>query len=172
MNSTISAPPKPSLNQSPETNHQKAARERLQLVTFRIGHISLGIDIAYVQEINRLTEVTPVPESSSRIHGVVNLRGEVVTVIDAHQILQLPRPASLARARNLILNMDGERLGILVDEISDILPLERAELSPTPSNLRSLDRKFIDSVYLRENELVVVLNPHGMLDAINDSSRN
>jgi purine-binding chemotaxis protein CheW len=172
MNATISAPSKRKLNQSLEVSSHKAAREMLQLVTFRIGHISLGIDIAHVQEINRLTEVTPVPGSLSRIHGVVNLRGEVVTVIDAHQILQLPCPASMARARNLILNMDGERLGILVDEISDILTLERSELSTTPSNLRSVDRKFIDAVYLRENELVVVLNPHGLLDAINDSARN
>ena len=171
MNATISTPTIASKNQPNETN-RPAASDLLQLVTFRVGNVSLGIDIAHVQEINRLTEVTPVPESSSRIHGVVNLRGEVVTVIDAHQILQLPRPASLARARNLILNMDGERLGILVDEISDILPLDRDDLSPTPSNLRSVDRKFIDSVYLRENELVVVLNPNGLLDAINDSSRN
>lgn len=145
--------------------------EQIQLVTFRVGNVQLGINIDFVQEINRLMEVTPVPEASPHIHGVVNLRGEVVTVLNAHRIFDLPRPESLKVGRNLILKLDGERLGVLVDEVSDILTLSRDQLSPRPSNVRDIDRGFIECVYLRDTDVVVVVDPNGFLAAIDEFNR-
>lgn len=145
--------------------------DQIQLVTFRVGNVHLGIDIDYVQEINRLMEVTPVPEASPHIHGVVNLRGDVVTVLDAHRIFDLPTPGSMTKGRNLILKIDGERLGVLVDEVSDILTIHTEELSPRPSNVRDVDRRFIDSVYLRDGDVVVVVDPSGFLAAIDEFNR-
>lgn len=144
---------------------------QIQLVTFRVGNVHLGINIDFVQEINRLMEVTPVPEASPHIHGVVNLRGDVVTVLDAHRIFELPTPSSLDKGRNLILKIDGERLGVLVDEVSDILTIHSEELSPRPSNVRDVDRRFIDSVYLRDGDVVVVVDPTGFLAAIDEFNR-
>jgi len=144
--------------------------DQIQLVTFRVGKVQLGINIDYVQEINRLMEYTPVPEASPHIHGVVNLRGEVVTVLDAHRIFDLPKPETMATGRNLILKIDGERLGVLVDEVSDILTIRREELATRPSNVREVDRRFIESVFLRENDVVVVVDPQGFLAAIDEFS--
>jgi purine-binding chemotaxis protein CheW len=153
------------------TEEVQIAGDQIQLVTFRVGTIHLGIDIDFVQEINRLMEVTPVPEASPHIHGVVNLRGDVVTVLDAHQIFDLPKPDSMVGGRNLILKMDGERLGVLVDDVSDILTVSRNQLATRPSNVREVDRRFVDSVYLRDGDVVVVVDPHGFLAAIDQPTR-
>lgn len=147
---------------------QDTVNDELQLVTFSVGEALLGIDIEFVQEINRSLDVTPVPEASPLIHGVINLRGDVVTVVDPHRIFSFPHPADLSQGRNLILNVDGERIGVLVDSVSDILTIKRSDLSPRPSNIRSIDQRFIESVYLRESSLIVVLDPVGLIQAIEE----
>ncbi len=148
----------------------EAPPELVQLVTFRVNEVVLGVDIAYVQEINRHLEVTRVPGASAMIHGVVNLRGEVVTVLDPHRIFGLPASKSPEQRRNLILNVAGERIGVLVDQVSDILTVRQNELSRRPSNVRSIDRQFIEAVHLRNEEIVVVLSATELLKAIDQSS--
>lgn len=140
--------------------------ESLQLTTFSVAHATLGIDISYVQEINRHLDVTTIPGASPMIHGVVNLRGDVVTVLDPHEIFGLPPSENPHLRRNLVLNVGGERIGILVDRVSDILTVKTAELSRKPSNIRTIDRQFIDSVYLKNEEIVIVLDPKQLIEAI------
>lgn len=142
----------------------------IQLVTFVVGDIVLGIDIARVQEINRHLDVTRVPGASPMIHGVVNLRGDVVTVIDPHRVFGLDPSIAPACRRSLILNIGGERIGILVDDISDILTVKVNDLVRRPSNVRSLDRQFIESVYLQSEQIVVMLNTDQLLKVIEQSS--
>ena len=151
---------------TPELKTIEAAPETVQLVTFTVGDIILGVDITHVQEINRHLDVTKVPQASPMIHGVVNLRGDVVTVLDPHMIFGLPPSERPGKRRNLILSIGGERIGVLVDTVSDILTVRPSELTPRPSNVRSIDSRFIDSVCLRDEKLVVVLNAVHLLDAI------
>lgn len=146
--------------------------DTIQLVTFVVGDIVLGIDIARVQEINRHLDVTRVPGASPMIHGVVNLRGDVVTVIDPHKVFGLDAGTAPACRRSLILNIGGERIGVLVDDISDILTVKTSELVRRPSNVRSLDRQFIDSVYLQSEQIVVMLNADQLLKVIEQSISN
>ncbi|MEM6364000.1 MAG: chemotaxis protein CheW [Planctomycetota bacterium] len=140
----------------------------LQLATFRVGSVLLAIDITHVQEINRLMDVTPVPEAPEMIHGVVNLRGDVITVINPHRVFDLPLSEDRSTGRNLILNIKGERIGVLVDSVSDIVTIDSSELTPRPQNIRTIDRRFIQAVYLRQEDLVVVLDPVGLIDAITE----
>lgn len=144
--------------------------ETIQLVTFRVNQIILGVEISHVQEINRHLDITGVPQASPMIHGVVNLRGDVVTVLDPHRVFGIEREGRGADQRNLILNIDGERIGVLVDQVSDILTIHPSELSRRPSNVRSIDRQFVESVYLRDEEIVVVLNAFQLLEVVEDHS--
>lgn len=153
---------------NPPSPNVESAGRMIQLVTFTVGDVQLAIDIAHVQEINRSLDVTPVPEASPMIHGVVNLRGDVVTVINPHRLLNLPVSADRRRGRNLILNLDGERIGVLVDSVSDVLTLSSNDLSRRPKNIRSIDRRFISSVVLRDADLIVVLDPAGLIAAIDE----
>lgn len=149
-----------------ERDEDAIAASQIQLATFEVGKVTMAIDISRVQEINRLMDVTPVPGASPMIHGVVNLRGDVVTVVNPHRILDVQESGNSRSGRNLILNIDGERIGVLVDKVADILTVQRDQLSSPPSNVRSIDRRFIDSVYLQSNEVIIVLDPIGLLDSI------
>ncbi|MEM1068672.1 MAG: chemotaxis protein CheW [Planctomycetota bacterium] len=153
-----------------EETKTEAPQETIQLVTFRVNQIILGVEISHVQEINRHLEITRVPQASPMIHGVVNLRGDVVTVIDPHRVFGIERDDTGTHQRNLILNIDGERIGVLVDQVSDILTVHPSELSRRPSNVRSIDRQFIESVYLRDEEIVVVLNALHLLEVVEHHS--
>jgi len=104
------------------------------------------------------------------IHGVVNLRGDVVTVLDPHRMFGIESTTELKDRRNLVLNIGGERIGVLVDRVSDILTVHPTELSKKPANVRSIDRKLIDSVLLRNEELIVMLDPANLLEVIDQST--
>lgn len=157
------------MNETHKSDTQEMHLGDVQLVTFTVGEICFGIDIAYVQEINRHLDVTKVPESSRMIHGVVNLRGDVVTVFDPHYMFGLGQKQDISACRNLVLNIEGERIGVLVDRVSDILTVQKSELSRPPSNVSHVDSQFIDSVFLQSQEIVVVLDPIQLLQCVEHS---
>lgn len=129
-----------------------------QFATFYVGDLLLGVDIRQVQEINRQLEVTPVPGAPPFVRGVINLRGEVATVINLRTVLGLPRVEVTRETRNLIVHSQGEAIGLLVDKISDILTVRGDEISSPPSNLSGVDGRFFTGVYATETELVVLLD--------------
>lgn len=141
----------------------------LQLVTFHVGNVRFGIEIAFVQEINQQLAVTRVPESHEIILGVVNLRGDVVTVLDPHQIFDIRERETGGDQRNLILNFDGERVGLLVDGVSEILTVQESRLSVRPGNVQGVERNFVRAVYLQDKDVVVVLDSAAMLESIDQT---
>lgn len=156
-------PPAPNASPSVTSNTDEGSPRRV--VTFGLNDVLLGIDIRVVQEINRTLDYTAVPGSPRHIAGVVNLRGNVVTVIDAHELLRLTAPPNHDGGHNLILTFDGERIGIPVEGELDILDIDPARLSPRPTNLRAIDARLIESVYLRDNDVVILLDPDAFLAA-------
>ena len=145
-----------------QDNRTDVGNSTLQLATFRVGDVIFGIDINHVQEINRSLQVTEVPDAPKRFHGVVNLRGDVVTVINPHHVFGIEVPEGIKTRRNLILNIDGERVGVLVDRVMDILEVEQSKLSQKPANADSIDRRYIDSVYVDEDQIVVVIHAEAL----------
>jgi len=130
----------------------------LEYATFYLGDLLLGIDIHKVQEINRHLEATQVPHAPEYVHGVVNLRGEVVTVLNLRRILELePREIS-SKNRNVIVNSGGEQIGLLIDQIADVVSARTSELDPPPANLHGIDGRFFSGVYKLDGELLVILD--------------
>lgn len=135
-----------------------------QFVTFYLGDLLMAIPIGCVQEINRQLECTPVPQAPSYVCGVVNLRGEVVTVVDPRQILRLSPGDQTRESRNLIINSNGESVGIVVDKVSDILTLTADGVTPPPANLKGVEGRFFIGVHQRDEDVVVLLNIDEMLN--------
>jgi purine-binding chemotaxis protein CheW len=145
---------------------------QLQCATFAIGDLLLGIDIHQVREINRNTGITPVPHAPPAVRGVINLRGEVVTVIDLRRVLGLP-PAELTRSsRTVVVNHGAERIGFLVDAIADVITAENAEIDPLPENLSGVDQSFFQGVFKLEQGLLVILNVDEALAAVGGASES
>lgn len=130
----------------------------LQFATFYVGDLLLGVDIRQVQEINHQLDVTPVPRSPDHVRGVINLRGEVATVVDLRRVLGLEPAEATRESRNLIVHWQDESIGLWVDRIADILTVSASEISPPPSNVDGVDGRFFQGVYTMESEIVVILN--------------
>ncbi|MBL9164831.1 MAG: chemotaxis protein CheW [Planctomycetaceae bacterium] len=134
-----------------------------QFATFYVGHMLLGVDIRIVQEINRQNEITQVPHAPDYVRGVINLRGDVATVVDLRTILGLPKSDSDRQSRNLIVHHQGEAIGLLVDRISDILTLRGDEITPPPTNVDGVDGRLMSGVCTLESEIVVLLDIDAVL---------
>lgn len=130
----------------------------VELATFYVGRLLIGADIRRVEEINRHLELTPVPHAPEVVRGVINLRGEVVTVIDLRTVLGLGETAISKSARNIVVNSKGEQIGLLVDRIADVVRARTNELERPPANVGGVEGRFFSSVYKMDSELLVVLD--------------
>lgn len=142
---------------------QEDAVTELQFATFYVGDILLGIDIRNVQEINRQLTVTEVPHSKDYVRGVINLRGDVATVIDLRTILGLPIAERTRDSRNLVVNSNGEAIGFWVDRISDIHTLSSDQISPPPTKVDGVDGSLFKGVFKLEKEMLIILNVEEVL---------
>jgi len=130
--------------------------EHLQLVTFLVGDHYLGIPLQGVQEINRNLTLTPVPNSSPIVSGVLNLRGEVVTVLDL-KMMVFGEPTEIGEnTRNIVVNVQGERVGVLVDRIVDVVSVDHSDLDDLPPNLEKSGRQFFQGVFQTERGLLTM----------------
>ncbi|MCG8649148.1 MAG: chemotaxis protein CheW [Pirellulales bacterium] len=132
--------------------------EPIQYVSFLVGDLVLGLPIHQVQEINRHLEITYVPHAQSSIRGVINLRGEVVSVIDLPRVLGLGDAEISGNSRNVIIHHNGELIGLMVDDVADILSIQRSEICPAPANVKGVEGKFFKGVYTTETQIVVILD--------------
>ncbi|TWU58738.1 Chemotaxis protein CheW [Rubripirellula tenax] len=129
-----------------------------QYVTFYVGKLLIGLPIDQVQEINRHFDVTQVPHADASIRGVINLRGEVVSVLDLPKILGFG-PAEVTRtSRNVIIHHLGERIGLIVDDIADILPIPKNEIRIAPANVKGVEGRFFRGVYTTNTQIAVILD--------------
>lgn len=151
------------MNATVTTKDSATNNDQLQFATFYVGEMLLGVDIRLVQEINRQLEMTPVPNAPHHVRGVINLRGEVATVIDLRTVLGLPSVEQTRDTRNLIVHSQGEAIGLLVDRISDILTVRRDQVSDAPSNVDGVDGKFFLGVHALESDLCVLLDVEEVL---------
>lgn len=140
-----------------------AATTELELATFYIGEILIGIDIRNVREINRNVDLTHVPYAPEGVRGVINLRGDVVTVLDLRAMLDL-EPQNVSRSsRNIVINSGGEHIGLIVDKVSDVISVDSSELDSPPANLNGVDGRYFSGLVRLEHELLLLLNPTELL---------
>ncbi|MFQ5502594.1 MAG: chemotaxis protein CheW, partial [Phycisphaerae bacterium] len=100
------------------------------------------------------------------VEGVINLRGEVVTVIDLCKVLKIERTTKVSDSRNIIVNSMGEHIGLLVDRIADVVTARSDEIDPLVANLHGIDGRFFEGVFRMDSELMVILDVEEILTRI------
>jgi purine-binding chemotaxis protein CheW len=130
----------------------------VELATFYVADLLLGIPIRQVEEISRYCSVTPVPGAPESVCGVMSLRGEVVTVLDLRTVLGLGKTERSRQTRNVIVHAGGERIGLLVDRVADVVRATTADLLPPPANTSGADSAMFQAVHRMENELLVIVD--------------
>lgn len=137
---------------------QKARKNIIELATFYVGDALCGMDILNVQEINKLMEMTKVPQAPEYVTGILNLRGQIVTIIDLGQKLGLGEAEIGGESRNIIINAPGEHVGLLVTRISDVVMADPDKIEPPPANMKGIQGDFFTGVYKTENRLIGILD--------------
>ena len=140
-----------------------AIADGLEFATFYVGDLLIGTNILQVEEINRHLDLTPVPHAPVHVQGVINLRGEVVTVMDLRTILGLPRGEVTKDSRNVVVTSKGEQIGLLVDRIADVVRAATDHIDRPPANVNGVDGRFFRGVYKLDAELMVVLDIDAVL---------
>lgn len=129
----------------------------LQLATFQVADLCLALEIGTIQEIIRDIQVTRVPHAAPQVLGVINLRGEVTTVIDLRRVLGIAPPAEPLPTQTLIVRSQSESIGLVVDRVGDIWELDAAAITPPPPNVRNVDGRYFRGVCQRKQEIILVL---------------
>ena len=112
--------------------------KEVQLVVFRLRDEEFGAEIGSVLVITRVLEITHLPEAPSFITGMVNLRGQVIPVVDLARQFSLPsQPALPKTARIIVAEVGGETVGLLVDEVPEVLRISETDLEPPPELIQS-----------------------------------
>nr|WP_321467904.1 chemotaxis protein CheW [uncultured Desulfobulbus sp.] len=137
---------------------KNSTKNIIELATFYVGRALCGMDILKVQEINKLMEMTKVPQAPDYMVGILNLRGQIVTIIDLGQKLGLGNVEVTNESRNIIVNTPGEHVGLLVSRISDVVMADPDKIEPAPANMNGVQGKFFTGVYKTENKLIGILN--------------
>ena len=138
--------------------NQRTRSEPLQLAGFYVADMCLALDIATIQEIIRDIKVTRVPHAPPQVRGVINLRGEVTSVIDLRQILGLSPLDTTTDTQTLIVRSQAESIGLIVDRVGDIFAVEQSSIVPPPPNVASVDGRFFRGVCQQKTEVILVLD--------------
>ncbi len=144
----------------------------LQLATFYVDDVLLGINIREIQEINRQRDITTVPHTPASVRGVINLRGEVVTVLDMRTIFGLGVTDFQRSTRNMILRSEGEPVGLLVDRLADVVTVLEQDIDAPPANVSGIDAQFMRGVVKLPTEIVVVVKVEEVCACTESSSSN
>jgi purine-binding chemotaxis protein CheW len=138
----------------------------IQLATFFLGDELFGVDALRVQEIMTYQEITDVPLAPDYVRGLINLRGQIVTVIDLRRRLGFEKLENETTGMNLIVNSDEGLMSLLVDKIGNVLDVHADHLKPPPGTIRGIAVQYIQAVYQLEDELLIVLDLESILQLV------
>ncbi len=135
-----------------------------EYLSFTLGNEHYGVDILKVQEIRGYDAVTRVPDAPDYIKGVINLRGTIVPVIDLRLKLRLDEARYDAFTVMIVLNVEDRVVGIVVDSVSDVIPLNADQIRPTPEFGAAVDTRFISGIGTQDDRMLILLDIETLLD--------
>jgi purine-binding chemotaxis protein CheW len=142
----------------------KAESDELQLVSFNIGTEEFGVDILKVQEINRMVEITKVPQAPHYVEGVINLRGKVIPIVDLRKRFSLELKAHDKNTRIVVVDIGGNIMGMIVDSVSEVLRLPASTIEPPPEIVTGVNSEYIKGVAKLEDRLLIFLDLSRVID--------
>ena len=143
----------------PEDVRQKEQQQsEKQLVVFDLANEVYGMDIGVVLEIIRMQEITKVPRTPEFVEGIINLRGKIIPVVDLRKRFSLPVTDETADNRIVVVDIDGQGIGMVVDAVSEVLRIPMDAIEPPSSLITSQDSDYIRGIAKVEDRLVILLD--------------
>ncbi|HEC28900.1 MAG TPA: chemotaxis protein CheW [Gammaproteobacteria bacterium] len=135
----------------------------IQWVTYKLDNETYGIRVMQVQEVLRVTEIAPVPGAPHYVMGIINLRGNVVTVINTRSRFGLPQAENSDSTRIVILESDNNVVGILVDSVAEVVDLKADQIETSPNVGNDDSSKYIEGVATLDGNLLILIDINKLL---------
>lgn len=135
-----------------------AESELLQLVSFVCADEEFAVPILSVQEINRMMQITRVPQSPPFVEGVINLRGKIIPVIDLRKRFGLAALENTDDARIIVVEVNDRVIGFEVDQVNEVLRINADIVEPPPSMVCGLDSDYVQGVGKLDDRLLILLD--------------
>jgi len=136
--------------------------EANQLVTFQLGEELYGVNIMDVKEIVRVQNVRAIPNAPTYVEGIFHLRNEIIPIINLHKRFHLKKVAISDEDELLsgfvILDIDGMKLGVIIDKVSRVVTIEKEEVQPPPQMVSGIGAEYIQGVIRQEQGYLIILD--------------
>jgi len=146
-----------------------AEETQFQLVTFHLGEELYGVNIMDVKEIVRLQNVRVIPNAPYYVEGIINLRGEIIPIIDLHKRFNI---TATRRAEDIemdggfiILNIDDNKIGIIIDKVERVVTVKGDDVKEPPQMLSGIGTEYIEGVVREEVGYLIMLNTRKLFNA-------
>lgn len=142
----------------------KQVREQ-KVVIFKVGHEEYAVPIQVVKEVGPWTRPTPIPEAPPIVDGVINLRGDVIPVVDLGRRFAVKRSKADADSRIIVMEVQGRQAGFVVDEVTEVHPMDEERFAPPSPLIRQQESDPMVTGILKigEERLVVMVDPSKIL---------
>ncbi|MEN6348694.1 MAG: chemotaxis protein CheW, partial [Syntrophomonas sp.] len=151
-------------NQADKEVEVMAETDEKQLVIFKLAGEQYGIDIAQVQEITKIAQITAVPRSPKFVQGVVNLRGDVIPVIDMRKRFELESNEYTDRTRIIVSELNNKKIGLIVDEVMEVLRVSARKFEEVPAIVNDEQgQAYMDGIVNIENRMIMALDLDNVL---------
>jgi purine-binding chemotaxis protein CheW len=146
------------------TDDTTVGDEVLQFVTFTLNDEEYAVDILSVQEINRITEITKVPNSPDYVDGVINLRGKVIPVINLRSKFGFEEKATDDNSRIIIMEIQGIINGVIVDSVSEVLRIPASAIEAAPEVASDTISQFIKGLAKLDDRLIILIEINNLIE--------
>ena len=141
-----------------QADNDEESHHLIKHVSFALGDEVYAVSAAKVNEVLRYTEITPVPGAPGFILGIINLRGNVVTVIDARRVFSLPSREITPQTRIVVVEVEDFIVGVLVDRVAAVVDLDESLIETAPNTGQDAAQRFIQGVFNDEKNLLILVD--------------
>ncbi len=145
-----------------------ASQKNIEYVIFHVEDIACGMEMGIVQEINKNLEITEVHQAPDFVRGIVNLRGQIVTIIDLRRKLGIESRDLDATMHNIVVKHGDELIGLLVDDVDDVVMAQAGDEASAPPHLEEKLGGFLKGVCKMKDNLVAILDVEKTLSDSNE----
>jgi purine-binding chemotaxis protein CheW len=132
-------------------------------VTFHMDNETYGINVTQVREVLRITEIAPVPGAPDYVLGIINLRGNVVTVMDTRKRFNLPPTETTDSTRIVIIEVDSQEVGVMVDSVAEVVDIRQSAIESAPNVGSDDSSRYIQGVTSLEGNLLILIDLNKLL---------
>lgn len=153
------------INQPNDTKEHKlkVVEPAMQYITFILDEQTYAVNVMQVREVIKYSKVSLVPGAPAYVHGIINLRGEVITVIDMRQRFGLAATSIQPQTKIMIMQAEDQVLGIMVDNVTEVIELHRGDIEAVPQVGEHGSMEFVDGVCEHNATKIVIIDLNKLL---------